>query len=182
MVVGSSLILVRHVYLSGEYYARIICSSSWWIGINYVLYLVHFELVTKIPKNHNLFFTTIETKLESFNFGAQASLHASFGNVCPYLSPFSLTKACTVFRLEWTSKDYYIRPSINSSLHLSLVHLSLPGAHVNRYIVFCSQDKASGRVALCSAIFAGFAYVGYAVVRQTFGRRLERPGNICKHV
>jgi len=39
-----------------------------------------------------------------------------------------------------------------------------------------SQDKASGRVAICSAIFAGFAYVGYAVVRQTFGRRLERPG------
>ena len=116
MVVGSGLILVRHVYLSGEYYARIISSSSWWIGINYVLYLVHFELVTKIPKNHNLFFTTIETKLESLNFGAQASLHASFGNVCPYLSPLSLTKACTVLRLEWTSKDYYVRPSISPSI------------------------------------------------------------------
>lgn len=32
-----------------------------------------------------------------------------------------------------------------------------------------SQDRTSNRVALCSAIFAGFAYVGYAVVRQVFG-------------
>ena len=39
-----------------------------------------------------------------------------------------------------------------------------------------NQDKTTNRIALCSAIFAGFAYVGYAVVRQTFGRRLERPG------
>jgi len=32
-----------------------------------------------------------------------------------------------------------------------------------------NQDK--NRLALCSAIFAGFAYVGYAVVRQAFGGR-----------
>ena len=32
-----------------------------------------------------------------------------------------------------------------------------------------SQDRTSNRVALCSAIFAGFAYVGYAVVRKAFG-------------
>lgn len=34
-----------------------------------------------------------------------------------------------------------------------------------------NQDKTANRVALCSAIFAGFAYVGYAVVRQAFGGR-----------
>ena len=34
-----------------------------------------------------------------------------------------------------------------------------------------SQDRTSNRVALCSAIFAGFAYVGYAVVRKAFGGR-----------
>jgi len=39
-----------------------------------------------------------------------------------------------------------------------------------------SQDKTSNRIAVCSAIFAGFAYVGYAVVRQTFGRKWDRPG------
>ena len=32
-----------------------------------------------------------------------------------------------------------------------------------------AQDRTANRVALCSAIFAGFAYVGYAVVRQVFG-------------
>ena len=32
-----------------------------------------------------------------------------------------------------------------------------------------NQDRTSNRVALCSAIFAGFAYVGYATVRQAFG-------------
>jgi hypothetical protein len=35
------------------------------------------------------------------------------------------------------------------------------------------QDRTANRVAICSAIFAGFAYVGYAVVRQVFGRRVE---------
>ena len=34
------------------------------------------------------------------------------------------------------------------------------------------QDRTVNRVAICSAIFAGFAYVGYSVVRQAFGRRL----------
>jgi len=34
-----------------------------------------------------------------------------------------------------------------------------------------NQDRTANRVALCSAIFAGFAYVGYAVVRQAFGGR-----------
>lgn len=36
------------------------------------------------------------------------------------------------------------------------------------------QDRTTGKVALCSAIFAGFAYVGYAVVRQVFGGRREQ--------
>jgi len=34
-----------------------------------------------------------------------------------------------------------------------------------------NQDKTANRMALCSAIFAGFAYVGYTVVRQAFGGR-----------
>ena len=34
-----------------------------------------------------------------------------------------------------------------------------------------NQDRNANRVALCSAIFAGFAYVGYAVVRTAFGGR-----------
>ena len=34
-----------------------------------------------------------------------------------------------------------------------------------------NQDRTANRVAFCSAIFAGFAYVGYAVVRQAFGGR-----------
>jgi len=34
-----------------------------------------------------------------------------------------------------------------------------------------NQDRTANRFALCSAIFAGFAYVGYAVVRQAFGGR-----------
>jgi len=34
-----------------------------------------------------------------------------------------------------------------------------------------TQDRTANRLALCSAIFAGFAYVGYAVVRTAFGGR-----------
>jgi len=42
-----------------------------------------------------------------------------------------------------------------------------------------SQDKTVNKVALCSAIFAGFAYVGYSVVRTAFHRRRkEGDGNI----
>ena len=33
----------------------------------------------------------------------------------------------------------------------------------------------SFQIALCSAIFAGCAYVGYSVVRQAFGRNLVNP-------
>jgi len=37
-----------------------------------------------------------------------------------------------------------------------------------------NQDKTANRVALCSAIFAGFAYVGYAMVRKVFrGKQTE---------
>lgn len=35
-------------------------------------------------------------------------------------------------------------------------------------------DKTVNKVALCSAIFAGFAYVGYSVVRTAFCRKLGR--------
>ncbi|XP_039297810.1 uncharacterized protein LOC111045931 [Nilaparvata lugens] len=35
-------------------------------------------------------------------------------------------------------------------------------------------DKTVNKVALCSAIFAGFAYVGYSVVRTAFCRKLAR--------
>jgi len=34
-----------------------------------------------------------------------------------------------------------------------------------------TSDKTVNKVALCSAIFAGFAYVGYSVVRTAFHRR-----------
>ncbi len=37
-----------------------------------------------------------------------------------------------------------------------------------------ASDKNVNRIALCSAIFAGVAYVGYSVVRQAFGRVLHR--------
>ncbi|XP_050527455.1 uncharacterized protein LOC126897702 isoform X2 [Daktulosphaira vitifoliae] len=37
-----------------------------------------------------------------------------------------------------------------------------------------SNDHAVNRVAVCSAIFAGFAYVGYSVAKNAFGRRLGR--------
>lgn len=36
------------------------------------------------------------------------------------------------------------------------------------------NDKTVNKVALCSAIFAGFAYVGYSVVRTAFCRKLGR--------
>ena len=35
-----------------------------------------------------------------------------------------------------------------------------------------ATDRTVNKVALCSAIFAGCAYVGYSVVRQAFGRQL----------
>jgi len=37
-----------------------------------------------------------------------------------------------------------------------------------------SGDKTVNKVALCSAIFAGFAYVGYSVVKTAFCRKLGR--------
>ncbi|XP_065206810.1 uncharacterized protein LOC135836114 isoform X2 [Planococcus citri] len=37
-----------------------------------------------------------------------------------------------------------------------------------------SQDKTVNKVALCSAIFAGFAYVGYSAVRTAFGKKGKR--------
>lgn len=37
-----------------------------------------------------------------------------------------------------------------------------------------SNDKTANKVALCSAMFAGFAYVGYSMVRTAFGRKGKR--------
>jgi len=34
------------------------------------------------------------------------------------------------------------------------------------------SDRTVNKIALCSALFAGCAYVGYSVVRQAFGRNL----------
>jgi hypothetical protein len=39
-----------------------------------------------------------------------------------------------------------------------------------------AQDRTANRVAMCSAIIAGFAYVGYAVVRRAFGGGKRRDG------
>lgn len=42
-----------------------------------------------------------------------------------------------------------------------------------------SADKTVNKVALCSAIFAGFAYIGYGLVRTSFHRRRrERDGKL----
>lgn len=41
-----------------------------------------------------------------------------------------------------------------------------------------AADRTMNKVALCSAIFAGFAYVGYSVVRTAFQRR--RKEGDCK--
>ncbi|XP_073999144.1 armadillo repeat-containing X-linked protein 3-like [Rhodnius prolixus] len=42
-----------------------------------------------------------------------------------------------------------------------------------------ANDKTVNKVALCSAIFAGFAYVGYSVVRTAFCRKLgKRDGEV----
>ncbi|CAL8078723.1 unnamed protein product [Orchesella dallaii] len=40
-----------------------------------------------------------------------------------------------------------------------------------------ASDRTANKVALCSAIFAGFAYVGYSVVRTAFQRR-RREGDL----
>lgn len=37
-----------------------------------------------------------------------------------------------------------------------------------------ANDHTVNKVAVCSAIFAGFAYVGYSVAKNAFGRRLGR--------
>lgn len=36
------------------------------------------------------------------------------------------------------------------------------------------NDKTANKVALCSAVFAGFAYVGYSMVRTAFGKKDKR--------
>lgn len=40
-----------------------------------------------------------------------------------------------------------------------------------------TNDHTVNKVAVCSAIFAGFAYVGYSVAKNAFGRRLGRKGD-----
>lgn len=46
----------------------------------------------------------------------------------------------------------------------------------SRIMSASATDRTVNKVALCSAIFAGAAYVGYSVVRQAFGRQLV-PGS-----
>lgn len=38
-----------------------------------------------------------------------------------------------------------------------------------------ATDRTVNKIALCSAIFAGAAYVGYSVARQAFGRSFQPP-------
>jgi len=45
---------------------------------------------------------------------------------------------------------------------------------VGRGLPTSTEDKTVNKVALCSEIFAGFAYVGYSVVRTAFCRKLGR--------
>ncbi|XP_022181390.1 uncharacterized protein LOC111041429 isoform X4 [Myzus persicae] len=45
-----------------------------------------------------------------------------------------------------------------------------------------ANDHTVNKVAVCSAIFAGFAYVGYSVAKNAFGRRLGRKSDDgCHH-
>lgn len=44
-----------------------------------------------------------------------------------------------------------------------------------------TNDKTANKVALCSAIFAGFAYVGYSVVRTAFGRKGKHSEGLFDH-
>lgn len=37
-----------------------------------------------------------------------------------------------------------------------------------------TNDTTINKVAVCSAIFAGFAYIGYSVAKNAFDRRLGR--------
>jgi len=45
-----------------------------------------------------------------------------------------------------------------------------------------ANDHTVNKVAVCSAIFAGFAYVGYSVAKNAFGRRLGRKSDDGKLV
>ncbi|KAF4532266.1 hypothetical protein B566_EDAN016448 [Ephemera danica] len=61
-----------------------------------------------------------------------------------------------------------------------LIELTNPSTYIPfgvlRTVIMTSAsgDKTVNKVALCSAIFAGFAYVGYSVVRTAFCRKLGR--------
>jgi len=37
-----------------------------------------------------------------------------------------------------------------------------------------ASDRSVNKIALCGAIFAGVAYVGYSVVKQAFGRTFTK--------
>jgi hypothetical protein len=37
-----------------------------------------------------------------------------------------------------------------------------------------ASDRTVNKIALCSAIFAGVAYVGYSVVKQAFGKTFNK--------
>ena len=41
-----------------------------------------------------------------------------------------------------------------------------------------NNDRSVNRIALCSAVVAGFAYVGYSVVRSAFNQRRKRRGDV----
>lgn len=42
------------------------------------------------------------------------------------------------------------------------------------------QDRTLNKVALCSAVFAGFAYVGYSYAKTAFCRKLARRHDLCE--
>lgn len=44
------------------------------------------------------------------------------------------------------------------------------------------QDRTLNKVALCSAVFAGFAYVGYSYAKTAFCRKLARRHDLCECV
>ena len=58
--------------------------------------------------------------------------------------------------------------------HASILLFCLATIFVEKqtHLIISMKSNSLFQIALCSAIFAGCAYVGYSVVRQAFGRNL----------
>ena len=86
---------------------------------------------------------------------------------------------CIVLYLRKVSPQNIKNVSCMKWVKTSWTNSTYPKFHKNNRKIFfytiCLYIKTQWR---CNVIFwsSGFAYVGYAVVRQTFGRKWDRPG------